>query len=87
MRQNPDFILRTVADSLVLVPVGEATEHFPGMARMNESSAFLWKLLTQEQTAESLTRALLEKYQVTEKTAQEYVRKFLKNLTTISAVV
>lgn len=86
MRQNPNFILRTVADSLVLVPVGEATERFPGMARMNESSAFLWEQLTQEQTAESLTRALLEKYQVTEETAREDVNRFLKTLTAIGAV-
>lgn len=86
MRQNPDFILRTVADSLVLVPVGEATTRFPGMLRMNESSAFLWEQLVQEQTEETLTQALLEKYEVDTETAREDVRRLLKTLTAVGAV-
>lgn len=86
MRQNPDFILRTVADSLVLVPVGEATTRFPGMLRMNESSVFLWEQLAQEQTEETLTQALREKYEVDAETAREDVRRFLKTLTAVGAV-
>lgn len=87
MRQNPDFLLRSVADSLVLVPVGEATARFPGMVRMNASSAFLWELLEQDQTVETLTQALLGKYDVTAENAREDVQRFLKTLTAIGAVV
>ena len=37
MKGNKDFLLREVADSLVLVPVGEAARRFPGMIRLNET--------------------------------------------------
>ena len=86
MKQNPDFILRTVADTLVLVPVGEATDRFPGMLRMNTTGVFLWEQLAIEQTPESLAEALLEKYEVTAEKAREDVHHFLKTLTAVGAV-
>ena len=53
MKQNPNFLLREVADSLVLVPVGEATKKYPGMITLNATGKFLWEALAAEQTAES----------------------------------
>ena len=87
MKQNPNFLLRTVADSLVLVPVGEATEKFPGMISMNATSAFLWESLATEQTEDSLTQALLKKYEVGEEKAREGVKSFLKTLSAVGAVL
>ena len=87
MKQNPDFLLREVADSLVLVPVGEATKTFPGMITMNPTGKFLWELLAQEQTAETLTAAILERYEVTEEVAAKDVATFLEKLTSAGAVI
>lgn len=87
MKQSPNYLLRSVADSLVLVPVGEATEKFPGMISMNATSAFLWECLAAEQTENSLTQALLEKYEVVEEKAREDVKNFLKTLSAIGAVL
>ncbi len=86
MKQNPDFLLRTVADTLVLVPVGEASRKFPGMISMNPTSAFLWERLAEDQTVDSLTRALLDKYDVNEEKAREDVQGFLRTLTAVEAV-
>ena len=87
MKQNPNFLLREVADSVVLVPVGEATKTFPGMITMNPTGKFLWELLAQEQTAESLTAAILDRYEVAEETAAKDVAEFLKKLTASGAIV
>lgn len=87
MKQSPNYLLRPVADSLVLVPVGEATEKFPGMISMNATSAFLWECLAVEQTEDSLTQALLGKYEVVEEKAREDVKRFLKTLSAIGAVL
>jgi len=87
MKQNPDFLLREVADSLVLVPVGEATTQFPGMITMNATSKYLWELLSREQTAESLTQALLDRYDVTREQAAEDVAAFLEKLTPTGAIL
>lgn len=87
MKQSPDFLLRDVADSLVLVPVGAATERFPGMITLNETGKFLWDALETEQTLDSLTERLLEQYQVEQAQAREDVEAFLKKLCAVGAVI
>lgn len=64
MRRNENFILRRVADMSVIVPLGAAAEAFPGMISVNETGAFLWDLLEQEQTLQSLGDALCAVYSV-----------------------
>ena len=87
MKQSPDFLLRDVANSVVLVPVGAATERFPGMITLNETGKILWEALETEQTLDSLTAKLLEEYEVTREQAQTDVENFLKKLTVVGAVV
>ena len=77
MKQSPDYLLRTVAGTQVLVPVGDATNRFIGMVTVNTTSAYLWEQLATEQTEETLVQALLSKYQV---------KKFLATLTAIGAL-
>ena len=86
MIRNPSYLLREVAGSLVLVPVGEATREFPGMITVNATSAYLWECLATEQTKESLVAALLSRYDVTEAQAEADVEQFLKTLLLIGAV-
>lgn len=87
MKQNPDYILRTVAGSQVLVPVGEATKDFPGMITLNATSALLWETLSQSQSAEDLVNTLLSRFDVTEDVAKADVEKFLHTLTLVGAVI
>lgn len=87
MRRNADFLLREVADSLVLVPVGPSTKLFPGMIRLNETGRFVWELLEQEQSEESLADALLDKYEVTREQAAADVDAFLARLRPTGALI
>lgn len=87
MKQSPDFLLRDVADSLVLVPVGAATERFPGMITLNETGKFLWEALATEQTLDSLVETLLEQYQAEPEQARTDVQAFLKKLCAVGAVI
>ena len=45
MKRSEDFLLRDVAGTLVIVPVGEAVSAFPGMITLNATAAYLWELL------------------------------------------
>lgn len=87
MKRNEDFILREVAGTQVLVPVGEATLSFPGMVTVNATSAFLWEKLETPQTAQSLTACLLQRYAVSEAQAMADVEKFLHTLMEIGAII
>ena len=86
MRRNENCILRQVADMTVIVPVGAATEQFPGMISVNETGAFLWVLLEKEQTLQSLGEALAQTYQVERKQAEADVKAFLEKLKPAGAV-
>lgn len=80
MKRDPNYLLRDVADSLVVVPVGAAASAFPGMITLNETGRFLWELLATEQTTESLVDAMLQRYEVTEAQARQDVERFTQNL-------
>ena len=64
----------------MVVPMAERSSELHGMLTLNESGAFLWELLTREQTEQSLTEALLESYDVTEAMARQAVADFVAQL-------
>lgn len=87
MKRNPDFLLRDVAGTLVIVPVGSAIREFSGMMMLNATGAYLWELLENEQTIESLTDALVEHYDITPAEAQADVAAFMDKLKPTGAVI
>lgn len=86
MKRNANFLLREVAGSWVVVPVGKAARDFPGMMRLNPTGRFLWELLEQEQTEESLVAALLEHYEVAADVAARDVTAFLDSIRSAGAL-
>ena len=87
MKRKPDFLLRDVAGTFVIVPVGEAVTSFPGMITVNSTGAYLWELLEQEQTEASLVKALTDRYEVDENPAGADVRAFLARLKPVGALI
>ena len=69
MKIKSDYLLRKVADSYVVVPVGKATVDFNGMINLNETGAFLWQQLQKDADEETLLKAMLMEYEVDEETA------------------
>ncbi len=86
MIRSEDFLLREVAGSQVLVPVGAATREFAGIVTLNAVGVQMWNALETEQTVESLVKVLTARYDVSEAQAMADVEKFLQNLKTVGAV-
>lgn len=80
MKRDKNYILRHVAGSDVIVPVGAAAVSFPGMLTVNSTGILLWELLEGEQSVESLTKALCDQFEVEPAQASEDVEKFLSCL-------
>lgn len=80
MKLKEGFVLHTVGEEYVVVPVGEQTKIFNGMIRLNSSGAYLWEHMQGEFTKESLVSALLRKYEVTEAVAADTAEAFLQSL-------
>ena len=81
MQINKDFTIQKVGSSYVAVPVGETSKHFHGMVRLNETGAFLWKLMAEKDcTEEELVVALLAEYDVAREIAANDVHRIVEQL-------
>lgn len=74
------FVLKKIADTNVVVPLGTNTVSFRSMVSLNDTGAFLWKLLEKETTEEDLLSALLEEYNVDRQTAETDIKAFLNSM-------
>ena len=68
MKIKDGVMLRTVADSTVVVPYSEAVD-FNGMITLNRTGAFIWKQLQTETTRDELIALLIKEYSIDEATA------------------
>ncbi|MBO4848845.1 MAG: PqqD family protein [Clostridia bacterium] len=80
MKIRDGFVLRQVADATIVVPAGEASMDFNGMITLNETAAFLWRLLEKETTEEELVAAMLGEYDVDEERAKAGIKRFVEKL-------
>ena len=78
MKIKEGFILREVAGDTIVMPGGDI--ELNGMITLNETGAFLWKLLETETTEEELARAIVKEYSVDEETAAAAVHNFVEKL-------
>ena len=81
MKIKEGFILREVADSFIVVAVGDAVKSFNGVINLNETSALLWKTLENGAEKEDLVNALLNNYEVERELAETDVEAFITKLT------
>ncbi len=87
MKRNSGFLMRQVAGRYVLAPVGDTVKTFSGMITMNATGKFLWELLEQDQTVDSLAQALVDNYEVDLEKAKADVVKYLEPLLPIKAII
>ncbi len=80
MKIKEGFVLRQVADATIVVPSGEASLDFNGMITLNDTGAFLWKLLEKGAEEQDLVSAMLAEYDVDEKTAAIGISRFIEKL-------
>ena len=82
MRIPSGFIIRKVAGETVAVPTGEAARSLSGLVALSGCGEFLFELLKEEQTVDSLVDALLNTFDVDPDTARADVMEFLTILRT-----
>ena len=70
MKKNREFIMRTIGEDTVLIPVGQSTRDFNGLITMNEPTAFIWEQIDQVDSFEALVDKITETYDVDRETAR-----------------
>lgn len=87
MKLNENFVLRQVADTWIVMPLGQTSVDFSGMLTLNESGALLWKALEDGGDRIALANALTAEYDVAQAEALEDVDAFLARLQQIGCIV
>ena len=80
MKIKQGFILREVSGNFIVVAVGEGTKTFNGMIQLNDTGAFLWKLLESGATEEQMIEQMVKEYSVEKQIASEDVKEFIESL-------
>lgn len=80
MKLKKDYVLRQIAGTWVVLPLGEAAVNFSGMLKLNDSGAMLWKVLEQGGDKDALVEALTGEYNVSHQQADADVDDFLTKL-------
>ncbi len=74
------FTTRMVAGSLLLVPVKSSVADMKEMFSLNETGAFIWELIDDSATMESITQQVASHYQIEVQRAQQDLSLFLIKL-------
>ncbi len=87
MKVSTDFILREIADEIMLVPIGAAAARFNGLITMNELGKFIFETLREDLTAQQVAEKIIAEYDVDLSTALADTEEFLQQLRQIGALV
>jgi len=80
IKLKPGFILRRIANSDIVIPVGNNIASFNGLITLNETAAFLFKLINEGTTVTELIEALTKEYDVDPGLAGNDVDDFVSQL-------
>ena len=74
---NSNFILREIAGEYILVPTGKELENFNGLATINGTGAFLWKLLHEPKSIDEIIKCFAKEFDLTTEESANDICDFL----------
>ena len=80
MKIKEGYILREVAGSNIVVPIGNAQVRFNGIMTLNDVGTFIWKLLENGADKQQILQAVLDEYDVDSDRAEHDIAIYLEKL-------
>ncbi|MBR3740550.1 MAG: PqqD family protein [Clostridia bacterium] len=80
MKAKYDFEIMNLDDELVAVPVGDGSERYHGVLKLNETAAAILKLLAQDTDEEKIVDAILREYAGEKEQIAGYVHEYVERL-------
>ena len=77
MKIKNDFLLREIAETHIVVPIGGRVIDFKGMMMLNEIGSFIWSKLQDERTFDEVLESILEEYEIDADAAKADLEEFL----------
>ncbi len=82
MKIKACYKLRTVAGENMVVSAANDPDAFKGVIMLNDTGAFLWKLLENGSEKDEMVKALIAEYDIDEETASKAADSFIEQVTT-----
>lgn len=80
MKLNENYVLKTVAGTPVVVPVGDAISNIKGMITLNGPAEVIWKALEQGKEFDEIVSQLKSEYDAPEDVLSADLTAFLEKL-------
>jgi len=80
MKIKEGYLLRTIADTNIVVPISERVIEFKGMITLNDVSADIWRFLEVERTYEEVVDHMVAEYGIEQKIAEEDLKALLSQM-------
>lgn len=80
MKLNENYVLKTVAGTPVVVPVGDAIKNIKGMITLNGPAEVIWKALEQGKDFEEIVAQLKSEYDAPEDVLRADLTAFVDKL-------
>lgn len=77
MKLKDGFMLREIAGTWVVVPIGQRVVEFNGLMTLSDSGALLWKKLQSGAEVYELLDEIMKEYEIDKTTAKEDVEEFI----------
>lgn len=77
MKLKEGIVTNSIDGESFAIATGKAANDFNGLVKNNPTAAFIFELLKEEQTEDSIVNAMLEKYEVDEVTVRADVKELL----------
>lgn len=80
MKINKNYIVKSIAGDVVLIPTGEAAQYFNGLIGTNEVAAFIWENIEKCETCEEMVQCVINEFEGDEEIIRKDVLEFLETL-------
>lgn len=86
MKIKDGFVLREIADSIMVLPTGKLINEFKGTITLNETGKFIWELMQEDISMEDIIHKMMENYKIDEGRARQGVEKFINSLRQVNII-
>lgn len=80
MKLRGEFLVRSLGDDIVAIPMGKTALEFNGMILLNDVSKVIWECLSQPCRLEDIVTAVTDVFEVSAQEAESDILEYLSKL-------
>ena len=86
--KSQNFVSRKIADEIILVPIKRDAGELDAIYNLNnEVSVRIWELINGKRSLKEVKQKILEEFDITEQRLVKDLKKFIKDLEDIEAII